>query len=72
MEGEGSAVGAVLGGRSVGGRRRETDGHAGAGGLRQRGEAPSASQAGSGGREAAGTQWGDSGICVRGWPGVWA
>lgn len=65
-------MGALLGGRSVGGRRRETDGRAGADGRRQKGEAPSASQAGGGGSEAAGTQWGDSGICVRWWPGVWA
>lgn len=76
--GKGSAAGALPGGRSVGGRRRETDGRAGAAGSgpgrggtfclpgRQAGR-----QAG-GGCEAAGTGGRDSGICVRGRPGVWA
>lgn len=48
--GKGSAVGALLGGRNVGGRRTETDGPAGAAGNGQREEAPAASQAGGWGR----------------------
>lgn len=67
-EGKGGAVGAQPGGRRVGGGDWDGDRRACGGGREwTEGEAPAL----PGGRaEAAGARGRDSGVCVRGWPGV--